>query len=181
MKPSWRIKSALKRVIKRLGYDVRCITNVPKQMLEEVNVRYVEFDDVVCRRIVEVGRELTFIQVGAFDGVTADPLRKYIIECGWKGALVEPQADASKRLRELYDGNDRVKVFQAAVDRQAGSRTLYTVRSDGAPAWAGGLASFDRDTITRHSGALADVNARIQEESVLCLSLIHISEPTRPY
>src|SRR5436309_6279162 len=88
----------------------------------------------------EVGPGLTFIQIGAFDGVTHDPLRKYIGKCGWRGVLVEPQPWAATRLRELYRGNDNISVLQAAVDGAAGRRTLFTVRSDVATASPAGLA-----------------------------------------
>jgi FkbM family methyltransferase len=169
MKLSVAIKRLLKRVLKRLGYDVRNIATVPTPLLNESNWRSVEFDDVVCRRMVEVGRELRFIQVGAFDGVTGDPLRKYIVDCGWKGVLVEPQAAAAENLRTLYRANDRISVRQAAIDSERRQRTLYTVYSAGAPPWAGALASFDRETINKHADSIPDLQERIREESVSCL------------
>ena len=46
------------------------------------------------RRMLEAGHELTFIQVGGFDGITTDPLYKYITRYGWRGVLLEPQSRA---------------------------------------------------------------------------------------
>ena len=43
---------------------------------------------------------LSFIQVGANDGVYGDPLRSYVRRFGWKGILVEPQQDVFERLVE---------------------------------------------------------------------------------
>jgi FkbM family methyltransferase len=174
MKLSVAIKRLLKRVVKRLGYDVRCIAAVPAPLLNESNRRSIEFDDVICRRMVEVGRELRFIQVGAFDGVTGDPLRKYIVDCGWKGVLVEPQAAAAENLRTLYRANDRISVRQAAIDSERRQRTLYTVYSEGAPPWAGALASFDRETICKHADSIPDLQERLREESVPCLTFADI-------
>jgi FkbM family methyltransferase len=118
----------------------------------------------------ECGPELTFIQVGAFDGITRDPLRKYIDKCGWRGVLVEPQARAANQLRELYDRDDRVVVLEAALDREFGTRTLFTVESKTAPAWAGGLASFNRETIIKHSDLIPGLPAMIREETIDCIT-----------
>ena len=47
---------------------------------------------------------VTFVQVGAFDGVSLDPLRKHVLANRWRGLLVEPQRDAFERLKENYGG-----------------------------------------------------------------------------
>ena len=97
----WQIKKGLAS----LGYQVEGTRYSPRQLLEPALLRRLEFDDVVCRRIVEVGPEFTFIQVGAFDGITKDPLRRYIQACGWRGILLEPQSGPAAELRKLYGGN----------------------------------------------------------------------------
>src|SRR5215472_17798567 len=92
----------IKKGLATLGYQVQGTKYCPRQLLEPGLLRRLEFDDVVCRRMFEVGRELVFIQVGAFDGISTDPLRKYIHACGWRGVLIEPQPQPVTRLRELY-------------------------------------------------------------------------------
>jgi len=153
-----------------LGYRVQGIRYSPRQLLQPGCLRVIEFDDLVCRRMFESGPELTFIQVGAFDGITGDPLRKYIDKCGWRGVLVEPQARAASQLRELYSRNDRVIILQAALDRELGSRTLFTVESKTAPAWTGGLASFKRETIIKHSDLIPGLQGMIREETIDCIT-----------
>jgi hypothetical protein len=66
----------------------------PRQLLSREHVRVIELDDVICRRMLGYGHEFTFIQVGAFDGITTDPLHKYITRYGWRGILMEPQPRA---------------------------------------------------------------------------------------
>ena len=121
------MKRVLKGVLTSLGYRLDGIRYIPVQLLDPTKLRTLEFDDVICRRMFEAGPELNFVQVGVYDGVTCDPLRKYIGKCGWRGALVEPQRRAAEKLRELYEGNDRIITLQAALDYKCGSRTLYTV------------------------------------------------------
>jgi FkbM family methyltransferase len=124
----------------------------------------------------DVGREFTFIQVGAFDGLLQYPLRKYITKCNWQGILVEPQARAAGKLRELYRGNDRILVVQAALDAESRSATLFTVDSEAAPAWAGALASFRRATILEHSDLIPRLELMIKEETVNCVPFSYILE-----
>jgi FkbM family methyltransferase len=170
------MKQLLKSLLAKLGYRVQGTRYCPRQLLEPGALRLVEFDDVVCRRMFEFGSELTFIQVGAFDGVTKDPLRKYISRCGWRGIVIEPQPGAAKQLRELYRGNDRIIILQAALDGKSGRRTLFTINSPNAPSWAGGLASFHRENIVKHSGLIPDLESVIREDSVDCVTFDKILE-----
>ena len=68
------MKRLLKTVLENLGYKVQGIRYTPRHLLEPSMVRVLEFDDIICRYMVEHRQNLTFIQVGAFDGVTKDPL-----------------------------------------------------------------------------------------------------------
>lgn len=158
------MKQLIKRTLEKLGYRVQGTRLVPRQLLDPNCLRMISFDDVVCRHMFEVGRELTFVQVGVFDGVTHDPLRKYIEQCGWRGVLVEPQPKAAHRLRELYAGNDRVSVLQAALDRQRTRRPFFVIDSE--HPWAGGLASFQREVITKHADLIPGLENSIREISV---------------
>jgi FkbM family methyltransferase len=164
------MKRMLKRALAGLGYEVKGTRYCPRQLLDPGCVRAIEFDDVVCRHMFEVGSGITFIQVGAFDGVTRDPLRRYIAKYEWRGVLVEPQARAANRLRDLYRDNERIVVLQAALDREREKRTLFTVDSETAPAWAGGLASFEREGIAKHSDLIPGLLDMIREETVDCIS-----------
>ncbi len=163
------MKKLVKRILAALDYRIRSTRYVPRQLLEPGNLRVIELADVIYRRMFEFNQEFTFIQIGAFDGITADPLHKYIDRYRWRGILVEPQPRAAKRLRELYRDNDRIVVLQAAVDQDRGERTLFTVESDSVPAWAGGMASFQRDHIVKHSYLVPGLEGMIREITVDCI------------
>ena len=164
------MKHWIKAGLAALGYRVQGIRYCPRQLLEPTLCRAIELDDLVCRRMFECEPELTFIQVGAFDGITKDPLRRYIAPCGWRGVLVEPQARAAERLRDLYRSNDRIVILQAALGPEPGTQTLFTVESEKAPAWAGGLASFKREVIVKHSQLIPELQGMIREERVACIT-----------
>lgn len=164
------VKRLLKSAFSRLGYRIEGTRYVPRQLRTPELLRVLEFDDIVCRRMFDVGSSLNFVQVGVFDGVTGDPLRKYIDTAKWRGVLVEPQVSAVDKLRRLYRDNDRIAVIHAALDEKIGKRTLYTVVSDGAPTWAGGLASFERQNILKHSDIVPGLEQMIKEEIVDCIT-----------
>jgi FkbM family methyltransferase len=165
-----KLRGQIKRGLGALGYEVRGTRYCPRQLLNPALLRRLEFDDVVCRRMFEVGSQFTFVQIGGFDGVTGDPLRKYIDKWGWKGVVVEPQGRAAHQLRELYRGNDRIVILQAALDGTCGRRTLYTVESPTIPQWAGGLASFQRENIVKHSDLIPGLDKMIKENCVDCIT-----------
>lgn len=163
------MKALLRKALRGMGYDLRGVRYTPRQLLEPERLRALEFDDVVCRRMHEHGRDCVFIQVGAYDGVSTDPLHKYIGACGWRGVMLEPQPGPAARLRQLYAGNDRVVVLEAAVDAKRRSRSLYTVECDELPAWAGGMASFDPAHIAKHDYLIPGIAEKIRELNVECI------------
>ena len=165
-----RLRQQIKSGLAALGYQVQGTKYCPRQLLEPALLRKLEFDDVVCRRMFEVGREFSFIQVGAFDGVSTDPLRKYIQTCSWRGVLIEPQPEPAAQLQQLYGGNDRLTILQAAVDEKRGKRTLFTVESNSVPDWARGMASFQRDNIAKNSYLIPGVESMIREITVNCIT-----------
>src|SRR5438874_176614 len=57
-------------------------------------------------------REVTFIQVGAYDGVAGDPMRPLVLaHPKWQGALIEPMPAAFAQLKNNYAGAPHRVVF----------------------------------------------------------------------
>lgn len=119
---------------------------------------------------------VSFLQIGAFDGVTSDPLHEYVVEHDWEGLLVEPQSYYFRQLRETYANEDGLQFVQAAIDHENGFRTLYTVDTEveDVPESAGGLASFDRDVLLSHSDIIPELNNMVVEKEVKTYNLMSI-------
>jgi FkbM family methyltransferase len=164
------MKRSLRKLFATLGYRVQGTRYIPRQLLEPTFLRNLEFADVICRRMLESNEELTFIQVGAFDGITVDPLHKYIDKYGWRGVLLEPQPGPASQLRELYRDNDRILVLEAALDSERRKRTLFTVQSETVPSWVRGMASFERDHIVKHSHLIPGLEQMVRETVVDCIT-----------
>jgi FkbM family methyltransferase len=176
-KQSKRPRNHKLRVMKRLirailgvaGYRIEGIRYTPRQFYDPAVARTLMFDDVVCRHMFEVGPELTFVQVGAYDGVSGDPLRKYIERCGWSGVMLEPQPQPANQLRALYRDNPKIVILEAALDGERRTRNLYTIESDAVPKWAGGMASFDRDQILKQGYLIEGLEGMVREVQVDCV------------
>jgi FkbM family methyltransferase len=91
---------------------------------------------------------LTFMQIGAFDGALDDDLRELIETHKLRGVLIEPQPVAFARLQKTYRDQPQVKLLQAAIAEQQGTRDLYCKRGE-----ASMVASFDREHLRRHNVA----------------------------
>ena len=87
------------------------------------------------------------IQIGANDGITNDPIHKFIKRDHWKGVLLEPQPNVFKNeLSKIYQHNKGIYPICAAIGSEDGSQKLYKIAFS-EDRWATGLASFSLDKI----------------------------------
>jgi FkbM family methyltransferase len=100
---------------------------------------------------------VTFVQIGAFDGVTGDPIRPLVLEnAGWTGVMVEPQPDAFERLQRNYAAqSQRLQFLNAAISDEPNERTLFYISQAqqealGLPDWASQLPSFSPEHLSKH-------------------------------
>jgi len=163
------MKRFAREVLGKLGYRVEGLRYTPRQFFEPARIRRLEFDDVLCRHMFEYGQDIHFIQVGAYDGISTDPLRKYIEKYGWHGVMLEPQPTPATQLRDLYRKNSDIVILQAALDSERKKRSLFIVDSGNAPRWAGGMASFDRAHIVKHEYLVPGLRDMVREILVDCI------------
>jgi len=65
-----------------------------------------------------------FVQVGAMDGVTHDPIHRLIKELAWRGLLVEPIPYLNKKLQENYAGCEGLRFAETAITDFDGRITM---------------------------------------------------------
>jgi FkbM family methyltransferase len=89
--------------------------------------------------------------VGAYDGLTNDPLHAYVRRHGWRGVLVEPQEAPFQALKANYSDQGQLTFLNAAVGNRDGTGELYVVpEAAGQPEWSRQIASFRREVILKH-------------------------------
>lgn len=100
--------------------------------------------DVVLLQVFPSIDHLRFIQIGANDGVRADPVRDKVLNHAWTGVLVEPLPSLFDQLRNNYMGSPGLEFVNAAIDTSAGTRAIHFLDPGlTVPDWAHGLATFD--------------------------------------
>ncbi|HBM91137.1 MAG TPA: hypothetical protein DD400_04605 [Rhodospirillaceae bacterium] len=62
-----------------------------------------------------LGEDILFVQIGAMDGVSCDPVNPFISKLGWHGVLVEPITNPFERLKKNYKDNENLRFVCAAV------------------------------------------------------------------
>jgi FkbM family methyltransferase len=158
--PKWLRTDTRRRwrniVFRRLGIE-RCHTPPILTRRPDMLVRsWLPF--VVAHELLHKP-DLTFMQIGAFDGMGDDDLRELVIAHRLRGILVEPQPVAFARLRHTYRDQPQVTLLQAAIAESEGPRELYCRRGKASMA-----ASFHRNHLRRH-GISAD---EIIPQRVVC-------------
>jgi FkbM family methyltransferase len=100
---------------------------------------------------------VTFVQIGAYDGIAGDPIRPIVLQNdSWWGVLVEPQSDAFARLRRNYVGqSSRLQFLNIAVSDTSGEKTIFCIPEEerkklGLSEWASEIASFSAAHLTKH-------------------------------
>ena len=93
-----------------------------------------------------------FVQVGAMDGVTADPIHKFVKKLDLGGLLIEPQKSMFDSLKTNYRGCNNLFFENVAIDNCDGTRNLYQIKrkyKDLYP-FSDGVTSFNREFTFKH-------------------------------
>jgi len=89
--------------------------------------------------------DFTVIQIGANDGISHDPIHKFIKRDKWNGVLLEPQKYVYDRyLKRIYKKNKGINCYNAAIGEKDGYTGLFRIGFSNSR-WATGLASFNKN------------------------------------
>lgn len=93
--------------------------------------------------------KLNVIQIGANDGITHDPIHKFIKRNNWAGVLLEPQPQVYRKfLSKIYKQNKKIHTLCAALGYEDGHMPIYKIGFSNMR-WATGLASFNRKQVEK--------------------------------
>jgi FkbM family methyltransferase len=110
----------------------------------------------VLERLTNRLGTVTFVQVGANDGINADHIHPFVKSGAWTGVLVEPAPVPYARLRENYRGVDGLHFAPVAISLSDEKLPFYFVEGDD------GLSSFSLDTILSHAPKYDDLRGMIR-------------------
>lgn len=123
-------------------------------------------------------RHFLFVSVGAFDGLSNDPISKFIQNHRCHGILLEPQISAFDQLSGNYAAFSNFKLLNMAIDEFSGSRDIFYIPGgiDGLPDWTEQLASFSVDHVLKHEKTVKGLSAHIQKQTVKTISFADLLE-----
>jgi FkbM family methyltransferase len=104
------------------------------------------------RRVAEARSRFSILQVGAYDGVSNDPVHDLIRSLPHvRAVLLEPQAVPHAALQRLWQHDPRVAPLKVALAAECGERPLYVIAASQAHLhpFAGQVASFSRAHVER--------------------------------
>lgn len=123
-----------------------------------------EVDNALSMVVAELNishHEFFFVQIGAFDGVTGDPIYDLVRRHHWQGVLVEPQASIFEKLQRNYSDQPGLQFFNVAIGPQDGELTFFS-RANGDV-----CASVAQHRVQKPGGRRGDV----QVDRVPCWTL----------
>lgn len=109
--------------------------------------RVFDFEGFLYRHIA-VHKTLTFLQIGANDGVMNDPIYQFIMDnkSVVSGFVLEPLPDVYEKLVKNYQSCPNIKPFNLAIHTTKSEMILYRVKLEfisKVHEFARGIASFD--------------------------------------
>lgn len=178
------MKRIARGALRRLGYNIHRITpteapaeaSADEPAYTEVEVFPLAMIDLIHRR----NGDVFFIQAGAHDGLTYDPIRPFVSEYNLPGILIEPQPKIFAQLVENYRGAKNLIFENAALAHQDGEVSLYTFAEGSAlPEHATMLASFRRDALVHNGHAYKGEVVETRVPAITLSSLLKKHNVTR--
>ena len=162
-----RLVELAQAAIRRLGYDIIRLPHQVSQPLDMV--------DLLVRDALNRDPHFFFVQIGANDGVRADPLRASILKYNLNGVLIEPLPDLFAKLQRNYAGRPGLHFENCAIGSTPGQAKMFRVRDDApVPDDAHGLASFNRDNLTARKQGIPHLDDYVVETTVVVRTLPEI-------
>ena len=114
------MKHSIQAALRLLGYRLERIRE-PVPFAEQIDIFSFCMNDLIFRR----SKRPSVLQIGANDGIRADPVFKFITEKELDAVLVEPVPSTFAQLKMNYAKFPNAKLVMAAIAESTGSMSLY--------------------------------------------------------
>ncbi|MDE1901440.1 MAG: FkbM family methyltransferase [Alphaproteobacteria bacterium] len=104
-----------------------------------------------------LGKDIFFVQIGAMDGVTYDPIHKFVVNLGWRGLLVEPIPYLHKKLQDNYKNCEGLIFSETAIADFEGSIEMASLNPATIPEGVFAPGAFGTSTLMPDRGKMAGI------------------------
>jgi FkbM family methyltransferase len=150
---SLMLEKALARTSQVFGYELK-----PRLSHAAPSI---DILDLAIRDLMVREPDIFFLQIGAHDGLSFDPIHEYVRQYHWRGLLVEPQPVVFAKLKENYAGEPQLLFENSAVALQDGTLDLHVFAGANATDHASMLASTRKHYLQlngdQHRGTLEKI------------------------
>lgn len=157
------IKNILLSIIKRLGLIILKETNFRKEYIHKD--KFTPLSQLFYKNL---HKDFFFVQIGANDGISYDPIYNLITKEKVRGIVIEPIHDIFVKLKGNYINHPQVLPLNLAIHKDKKEMILYRVNPESKeyPEWTKGTPSFFKS----HHNLSNILEKDIVEESVKCIS-----------
>ena len=165
------VEAALNRVGYRVVWWPRVFFDEPEAELK--------FDlEFIVAQLMLTKRNIFFLEIGANDGVSGDPLFPFIKKFDWQGVMLEPVPETFELLERNYQNFSGVTLLNVALSERDGTRTMYMIQDekgslkedDGLHSeFRSQLTSFVKESVLSQIEYFPNVAEMIKEVEVECI------------
>jgi FkbM family methyltransferase len=120
---------------------------------------------------------VSFIQIGANDGVKNDPIFPFVKQYQWKGILVEPLPDFFEKLVSNYHSSKNLTFENIGISDHNGEMDFYFLPSEYSnPEWLQQIGTFDKEAIEFNLANFPELIDKIERRKIQTFTLKHLLE-----
>lgn len=150
------IKYYIQMFLSRLGYRIEKV---------QPNINPLDvFHSHICMLGLD-NEKCCFVQIGANDSISGDPIKNYIEKYQWSGLMVEPNPRVFDKLLNLQRKNSKIKLDNIAIHSSKNTEVLYAPLSSSHD--FSGLGSFNKTNVLMQ----VPFGAKIEEIVIQCMNL----------
>lgn len=130
--------------------------------------------DYIIKAYAHRHKDFFFIQIGAFDGIRNNPIRKYILKYEWKGILVEPVKYIFDRLVNNYKGYSNLSFENIAISDKDEIKDFHFLRegSNNLVSYYEELGSLSSEVTLKHRDVIPGIEDYLVTAKVTCITLM---------
>ena len=117
------VKRILQKLFNTFGYRI-------SKVRSPMECPFIDVLDLILDGYLKGHPDFFFLQIGANDGCTDDPIVHLVKKYHLRGLFVEPQPIAFKRLVKNYLGEDQLIFENSLITTYDGTATFYSVPED---------------------------------------------------
>ena len=158
------LKAVVRRCLNVSGYRLQKIRGSVKAPIDVL--------ELLLEKLSSERAGFFFVQIGANDGLTDDPIRAFVAKYHWHGVLIEPQPQVFRQLLKNYEQERQLIFENAAIADKDGSVRLF-VANHRTQANLTVFASLKKDTLVRglNNPKATGVKVEVEEIEVPALSV----------